>query len=381
MASVRPASAAGPVKRHTAGLIGGKRKVLLVALCFQGLLLVLIGAFFLTAGPQEKEWASHKADGYLNAIVAGEQSFLKFAHLIDRDDDPVVVAKRREAEAIHRKSPLFRTLASVKSGEHYSADYDVRPLPDPVDTFDGANPVEQLRAAGVHAFQGETVNPSFRYISNSNNQSAKYPFIWLSKSPRVAYFPEFLSDDLCERLIAKANTSMQRSAVLPHNKGEQAVQEIRTSSQAWLSIYEGPGKELVERILDLTGFRAQDAEMLQILRYEIGQKYVAHHDYFDPKLYGKQSTLRAATVFLYLADVEEGGETWFPSADGKPVITGNYGSCLGGLKVKPKKRSAALFYDMKPSGVLDPTSIHGGCPVIKGEKWGATLWLRVPAIV
>ena len=359
------------------------RIILVFVVSIQMLVCLIISIFFMTAGPQEQRWASHKADAYLNTIVEGEKRLMRFAHLhFPGGEDPEVVERRRIADAKHRNSTAYRTLSSIKQGVHFTADFTVQPLADPVDEFDGGDPIEQLRDAGVKTlFKGEKVKPIYKYIGNSGNQSAKYPFVWLSKSPRIAYFPEFLTDDLCDRLVATANNSLQRSAVLPHNKGEKPVQDIRTSSQAWLSIYDGPGKELADKILDLSGFGPNDAEMLQILQYKVGQKYIAHHDYFDPKLYGKQPTLRAATVFLYLADVEEGGETWFPSSDGRPVLTGNYGSCKGGLKVRPKKRSAVLFYDLKASGALDPTSMHGGCPVVSGEKWGGTLWLRAKSVI
>ncbi|KAL8168395.1 LOW QUALITY PROTEIN: hypothetical protein V2J09_009894 [Rumex salicifolius] len=48
-----------------------------------------------------------------------------------------------------------------------------------------------------------------------------------------------------------------------------------------------------------------------------------------------------------------------------------------GLSVKPRRGDALLFWSMKPDGSLYPTSLHAGCPVIKGEKWCCTKWLRV----
>nr|CAB3464884.1 unnamed protein product [Digitaria exilis] len=46
-------------------------------------------------------------------------------------------------------------------------------------------------------------------------------------------------------------------------------------------------------------------------------------------------------------------------------------------KVKPRKGDALLFFNLKPDGATDSVSLHGGCPVIKGEKWSATKWIRV----
>ena len=55
------------------------------------------------------------------------------------------------------------------------------------------------------------------------------------------------------------------------------------------------------------------ADGIQILRYELGQAYVAHHDYFPAQQSEDHSwnpykggSNRFATVFLYLSDVEVG---------------------------------------------------------------------------
>ena len=55
-------------------------------------------------------------------------------------------------------------------------------------------------------------------------------------------------------------------------------------------------------------------ETFQVLRYEVGQKYEMHHDngvqWMADKL---ASGPRMLTFFLYLSDVDEGGETVFPA--------------------------------------------------------------------
>lgn len=54
-----------------------------------------------------------------------------------------------------------------------------------------------------------------------------------------------------------------------------------------------------------------------MLRYNDGQKYDAHWDWFDdPSHPHKPGTdNRMATVLLYLSEVEEGGETALPLAE------------------------------------------------------------------
>ncbi|KAA3488628.1 putative prolyl 4-hydroxylase 9 [Gossypium australe] len=85
--------------------------------------------------------------------------------------------------------------------------------------------------------------------------------------------------------------------------------------------------------------------------------------------------LQVASFLLYLSDVEEGGETMFPFENDMRVKGYDYRQCVG-LKIKPRKGDGLLFYSLFLNGTIDPTSLHGSCPVIKGEKWVATKWIR-----
>lgn len=49
--------------------------------------------------------------------------------------------------------------------------------------------------------------------------------------------------------------------------------------------------------------------------------------------------------------------------------------CKTKLAVRPQRAHAVLFYSQHPDGTLDRMSKHGGCPVIKGTKWAANLWI------
>lgn len=45
--------------------------------------------------------------------------------------------------------------------------------------------------------------------------------------------------------------------------------------------------------------------------------------------------------------------------------------------MKPHKGDALLFFNLHPNATPDTYSLHGGCPVIEGEKWSATKWIHV----
>lgn len=48
--------------------------------------------------------------------------------------------------------------------------------------------------------------------------------------------------------------------------------------------------------------------------------------------------------------------------------------CRSRLSVRPHSSRAVLFYSQNPDGTPDNDSMHGGCPVVSGEKWAASEW-------
>ena len=73
----------------------------------------------------------------------------------------------------------------------------------------------------------------------------------------------------------------------------------------------------------------------------------------------KRGGQRVATLVIYLNNPEAGGGTSFPDV---------------GVEVAPRRGNAVFFSYAAP----DPStkSLHGGSPVVRGEKWIATKWLR-----
>ena len=93
---------------------------------------------------------------------------------------------------------------------------------------------------------------------------------------------------------------------------------------------------------------------------------------------------RYLTAFYYLNNVEAGGETAFPAADGAMVpaeamALKDPAAAGVGLVVRPRRGAALLWYNHDESGAIDASAVHAGCRVKAGEKWGANHWVRAAA--
>lgn len=188
------------------------------------------------------------------------------------------------------------------------------------------------------------------------------------EKPNAALLDGLLSDDEASALIDLAyRKGLQRSDVVDDLSGSSVRNDARTSSGIHFKRAETPLiKILEERLAALTNWPVTHAEGIQVLRYEPGQQYKAHFDWFDPAKPGSERHLsnggqRFGTTVIYLATAEQGGGTRFPDA---------------GVEVVPRVGGAVFFRDVSPFGEPDPLSLHAGCPVLSGTKIVATYWQR-----
>jgi prolyl 4-hydroxylase len=178
----------------------------------------------------------------------------------------------------------------------------------------------------------------------------------LHKEPLVMRFERLLTDDECRQLIETAAPRLRESKLV-----NKVVSEIRTSRGMFFEEKESPFIHRIERrISQLMNVPIEHAEGLQVLHYGPGQEYKAHYDFFSPKNPQARNN-RISTLIIYLNDVEEGGETVFP---------------LLQLKVKPKRGSALYFEYFYRQQALNELTLHSSVPVVRGEKWVATQWMR-----
>ncbi|CAL9153655.1 probable prolyl 4-hydroxylase 4 isoform X2 [Musa acuminata AAA Group] len=206
----------------------------------------------------------------------------------------------------------------------------------------------------------------------------------LSWKPRAFVYERFLTDEECDHLISLARLELKRSAVADNLSGKSTLSEVRTSSGMFINKGKDPIVEGIEdKIAAWTFLPKENGEDIQVLRYEPGQKYDPHYDYFSDKVNIARGGHRIATVLMYLTDVAKGGETVFPSAEeprhrGEDAKDDSFSECAQrGKAVKPKRGNALLFFSLHPDATTDQGSLHAGCPVIEGEKWSATKWIHV----
>eukprot|EP00798_Chlamydomonas_sp_ICE-L_P028071 gene28069-31175_t len=173
-----------------------------------------------------------------------------------------------------------------------------------------------------------------------------------------------------ERGDAQATPTLAKSVVVDAKTGKNVESDIRTSSGTFLELNQDPViTKLEKRVAQISLIPQENQEGFQVLHYELGQKYEPHHDSFADEWNARveKGGQRVVTLLMYLKDVEEGGETVFPQAEEKVGGEGWSECAKQGFAVRPEQGDAVLFYSLKPDGTEDPASLHGSCPVLKGD--------------
>ena len=183
--------------------------------------------------------------------------------------------------------------------------------------------------------------------------------------PRIVVFGNLLTKVECEALIDASRPKLARSETVNRESGGTELNEARTSEGTYFFHDASPLLETINRrIAQVTRWPLANGEPLQILHYGVGAEYQPHYDYFSPEDAGTATLLthggqRVATLITYLNTPEAGGATVFPDV---------------GLEVAPIQGNAVFFAYDRPAPVS--RTLHGGTPVVAGEKWIATRWMR-----
>ena len=142
---------------------------------------------------------------------------------------------------------------------------------------------------------------------------------------------------------------------------------FRTSYSGNVSRADPFVRMIERRIDDLLGMAPETGETVQGQRYQPGQEFKPHQDYFHasqpywPNVRNSGGQ-RSWTAMAFLNRVEEGGTTEFPRI---------------GLSIPPQPGVLLAWNNMRPDGSPNPDTLHAGRPVVKGVKYIVTKWYRV----
>jgi len=223
--------------------------------------------------------------------------------------------------------------------------------------------------------------------------------------PYVFLHPGFLTQDECDKAVSLFGLSS--------NKGSSAFSEAQTKTRTSSTVVYGVGTELPllmdvrKRIAALAGVDVTQLQATKITCYEKGQFFGKHRDCIVglaktrwlKRLFANTETAeqltapgeacflpeRFCTVWIYLNDVEEGGNTRFHSSTPEDMLCNTYLPQLGEVFQKkipglPKSRSKATDLVIKPKagtavihfpsttqeyyGMPDNLAMHEGEPAV-----------------
>ena len=183
-------------------------------------------------------------------------------------------------------------------------------------------------------------------------------------SPKLTLFdrPDFLTGALCADLIALIEQDRRPSTIADPNGDAK----FRTSETCDLSADKHCVQDLEAKLFALNGIDPAYGEPVQGQRYDVGQEFKAHTDYFEPTgpdftKFCSVAGQRTWTFMIYLNDVEEGGGTRFKVID----------------KIFQPRAGKLLCWDNhRAGGTLNPATLHHGMKVRKGVKYVITKWYR-----
>lgn len=174
---------------------------------------------------------------------------------------------------------------------------------------------------------------------------------------------DFLSSAECDELIEVINRHLRPSTTTTSGDDPR----FRTSQTADLSLVDEPIVAAIDgKIARTLGIRAAYSEGIQAQRYDVGQEFKEHTDYFDRGSadydeYTADAGNRTWTFMVYLNDGMEGGSTRFPAID---------------IEFEPRKGRALVWNNRYVDGRPNPDTLHSGTPVTQGIKIIITKWFR-----
>lgn len=175
----------------------------------------------------------------------------------------------------------------------------------------------------------------------------------------------FLDEEFCSDIIKVIDKHSVESTVT--KGGERTVTAHRTSSTCYFHKYDTRlTDELEARIADIVGIDPGYGEHIQGQKYEPGQYFREHTDFFTPnsetyKTFTQNGGQRTYTIMVYLNTVFEGGETVFPELE---------------IAIRPVRGLALIWNNLLLNGKENFHTVHRAQPPKITNKYVLTKWYR-----
>jgi prolyl 4-hydroxylase len=185
----------------------------------------------------------------------------------------------------------------------------------------------------------------------------------LSDRLQLYLLDDFMSAAECARLARIANRHLRPSTVTTGHRDR----DYRSSRTCDIGLLDDPEvAKIDERIARTLGIQLACSESTQAQRYDVGQEFRIHTDYFEPgsaefEMHALGRGQRTWTFMVYLNDGMKGGGTKFHAVE--KVIT-------------PKRGLAVVWNNLLPDGGPNSRTTHSGLPLEGGHKIIITKWFR-----
>lgn len=183
-------------------------------------------------------------------------------------------------------------------------------------------------------------------------------------SPKAEVFQlrRFAAPALCADLIALIERDRRPSTIADDN-GDPT---FRTSETCDLANNLPAVQAIETMITQLSGIDPAFGEPVQGQRYDVGQEFKPHTDYFAPDgrdfaRFCSLSGQRTWTFMIYCNDVAAGGATRFKLLD---------------KTFQPEAGKLLCWNNRLPDGGVNHSTLHHGMKVRKGVKYVITKWYR-----
>jgi prolyl 4-hydroxylase len=183
-----------------------------------------------------------------------------------------------------------------------------------------------------------------------------------SKALDIFVVRDFLTTAECEGLIARIDARRVPSRLLAHS-GDP---EFRTSESCNLDPTDPLVQQIEAKLTDLTGIDPAHGETIQGQRYDVGQQFKPHHDFFHAdqpywQVMEETGGQRTWTAMIFLNTPEGGGHTYFERA---------------AVRATPRAGNLLIWNNLNRDGAGNYYSIHQGMKVTAGVKYIITKWHR-----